>query len=254
MSQTEPNFAATHYAPRADAYVQSAVHAGGADLDEMEALLRARVPACVLDLGCGGGHVSYRAAPYVNRVVACDVTPAMLEAVARTASERGLGNIETRLAAAEALPFEDGLFDAVLCRFTAHHWADVPAGLRAARRVSKTGAFGVFIDTVAPAKPVLDSHLQTMELLRDPSHGRNYSVAEWGAMLAQAGFGLRGVTVRRLRMEFASWVARTATPAVMQQAIRALQQGAPEAVKAYFAIAEDGSFDLEVATMIVDMV
>lgn len=52
----------------------------------MEAVIAGASQARVLDLGCGGGHVSYRAAPHVAEVVACDVTRSMLDAVVRTAS------------------------------------------------------------------------------------------------------------------------------------------------------------------------
>ncbi len=251
---TQREFAASCYGARADAYVQSQVHASGEDLDEMEAVLRGRRASRVLDLGCGGGHVSYRAARYADNVVACDVTPSMLEAVAKTAVEKGLANIETRLAPAEALPFESGSFDAVLCRFTAHHWSDFAAGLREARRVIQPGGWAVFIDTVAPVRRVLDTHLQAMELLRDPSHVRNYAVAEWCAVLAEAGFALQRCTVRRLRMEFETWVKRTNTPLETAQAILRLQQGAPDIVRHYFNIAPDGSFDLETATMVVEAI
>ena len=107
----------------------------------------------VLDLGCGGGHVSYRAAPLVAQVVACDITQSMLDEVARTAAERGLTNVIVRQAAAEKLPFESGSFDVVLCRFTAHHWQAMEAGLREARRVLKNSGRAVFVDTIAPADP-----------------------------------------------------------------------------------------------------
>ena len=79
--------------PRAAAYVASAVHSSGADLDQIEAFVRGRAGARVLDLGCGGGHVSYRVAPHVREVVACDLTPDMLAQVKRPAAERGLANI-----------------------------------------------------------------------------------------------------------------------------------------------------------------
>ncbi len=37
---SQPNFVAAHYSPRARAYVTSAVHSAGADLDQIEAELR----------------------------------------------------------------------------------------------------------------------------------------------------------------------------------------------------------------------
>ena len=236
-----------HYTPRAQDYVTSAVHAGGADLDQIEALVRGRREARVLDLGCGGGHVSYRAAPHVAEVVACDVTAAMLEAVERTAAERGLHNIAVQQSAAERLPFADASFDIVLCRFTTHHWQNMDAGLREARRVLKAGAPALFIDIVAAADPVLDTHLQAVELMRDFSHVRDYSVAEWVAALGRAGFATEGLTMRSLRMDFPTWVARTKTSAQMADAIRAVQKSASADVRAHFAIAEDGSFDIQSA-------
>jgi SAM-dependent methyltransferase len=248
MTQSQQDFTAGHYAPRAENYVTSAVHSAGADLDQVEAALKGRRDARVLDLGCGGGHVSYRAAPHVAEVVACDVTESMLSVVARTAEERGLKNIRTRNAPAERLPFEDGFFDIVLCRFTTHHWQNMEAGLREARRVLKSGAPAWFIDVIAPADPVLDTHLQTIELLRDVSHVRNYSVAEWVAGFQRSGFRLDGLTTRRLRMEFPVWIARTKASALHAEAIQSLQAGASPVVKQHFDIAEDGSFDLESTT------
>lgn len=248
------NFTADHYGVRTEAYVQSQVHAAGEDLDEMEAMLRALKPERVLDLGCGGGHVSYRAAKYARNVFACDITHGMLEAVAKEAATKGLENIETKQAAAEDLPFEAGYFDVALCRFTAHHWSDFLAGLKQARRVIKPGGTALFIDTLAPVQRVLDTHLQAMEVSRDPSHVRNYSVVEWCCALAEAGFSMRNCTVRRLRMEFKSWTQRTRTPEVTVAAIRQLQNSAPESVRDYFKISDDGSFELEVASMQVQAI
>lgn len=248
---SQQNFAAVQYAARALDYVTSVVHSTGADLDQIEAELRGYTAARVLDLGCGGGHVSYRAAPMVAEVVACDVTQSMLDAVAATAAERGLTNIVVRQAAAENLPFEDGYFDIVLCRFTTHHWQNMDAGLREARRVLKPAGRAVFIDATAPADRTLDTHLQAIELLRDVSHVRNYSMAEWVSALSRSGFAIESITTRVLRMEFPVWTARTRTKAAHVEAIRSLQTAAPAIVKQHFVIGEDGSFDLEAATMVV---
>ena len=250
MSTSQHDFAAEQYASRARDYVTSAVHSAGADLDQIEAELRGQGVGRVLDLGCGGGHVSYRVAPHVAEVVACDVTASMLEAVAVEAARRGLPNVTTQQAAAESLLFPDASFDAVLCRFTAHHWQDMEAGLRQARRVLKPAGRAVFIDSVAPANRALDTHLQAVEVFRDASHVRNYTVAEWVCALSRSGFAIEGVTTRVLRMEFPAWTARTRTPAAHAEAIRSLQAGAPEIVREHFAVGADGSFDLDVATVL----
>ncbi|NVN13762.1 class I SAM-dependent methyltransferase, partial [Nguyenibacter vanlangensis] len=83
MTETHQDFTAERYGPRAAEYVASTVHADGADLDQIERSVAGRGLETVLDLGCGGGHVSYRAAPHVGQVTACDITPDMLDAVAR---------------------------------------------------------------------------------------------------------------------------------------------------------------------------
>ena len=200
------------FGDRADAYVASAAHSVGVDLDRIEAVARRVAGGVALDLGCGGGHVAYRVAPHMARVVATDLSPRMLAAVTAEAARRGLGNIETCEAVAEALPFDDQSFDLALCRFSAHHWRDLDAGLAEARRVTKTGGYGVFVDVVAPADPLLDTHLQAVELLRDPSHVRDYRLDEWLAALGRAGFEATGVATHRLPMVFDDWTARMATP------------------------------------------
>ena len=93
---------------------------------------------------------------------------------------------------------------------------------------------------------LFDTHLQAVELLRDPSHGRNYSLAEWTAALAQAGFMVRALRTWQLRMDFPVWIARMRTPDVNVRAIRALQQAASSDVREHFAIEPDGSFMLDI--------
>ena len=245
MTESHHTFVDTLYGPRANEYLTSAVHASGEDLDQIEAAVRGHTTARAIDLGCGGGHVSYRVAAHVAEVIAVDLSPQMLETVSRTATERGLHNITTQRSAAEHLPFPDGHFDLVLSRFSAHHWRDLEAGLRQARRVLAPKGRALFIDSVAPATALLDSHLQTMELLRDPSHVRNFTTPEWIAALARAGFDVVSIKPRRLRIEFASWIARTRTPDRHARAIRSCQESAPAEVRQHFGIEPDGTFLLD---------
>jgi ubiquinone/menaquinone biosynthesis C-methylase UbiE len=247
--KTQQTLVTDQFGPQAKAYVTSAVHAGGADLDQVEALVGRQGKARVLDLGCGGGHVSYRVAPHVHEVVAYDLSTEMLAAVRATATERGLANIATQAGAAEAIPFPAASFDLVLSRYTAHHWHDFVQGLREARRVLKPDGRAVFMDAVTPGAPLLDTFLQSIELLRDPSHVRNYTREEWEQALRAAGFRPGEVTLRRLPLEFAVWVKRMRTPEIHVQAIRSLQARMSSEVTVHFDIQPDGSFTLDTMTI-----
>jgi ubiquinone/menaquinone biosynthesis C-methylase UbiE len=244
MSKDHVTVVSDQFGPRADAYVLSAVHASGADLEMIEAAARRARPGRAIDLGTGGGHVAYRLAPHAAAVTACDLLPDMLAAVARTAESKGIKNIQTVAAAAERLPMPDEEFDFLACRFSAHHWQDWEAGLREARRVLRENAPAIFVDVISPGSPQLDTHLQAVELLRDPSHVRDYSAAEWLESLARSGFAVQATRSWRLRTEFAQWIARMRTPEVLANAIRALQSAAPEEVASHFAIEQDSTFML----------
>jgi SAM-dependent methyltransferase len=248
MSRHHDAIVAQQFSPRAQAYVTSSVHASGPDLDRLEAIARGHPDARALDLGCGGGHAAYRLAAHVRSVVACDLSAAMLAAVDAEATRRGIGNITTVEAAAERLPFVDGEFDMLVCRMSAHHWRDLGGGLREARRVLRTGAAAIVIDVVAPGDRAADTHLQAVELLRDPSHVRDYRLDQWSAALADARFDLRELRTHSLPMVFEDWTARMRTPPAHVEAIRSLQRAASSEVRETFAVQADGSFDIKVAT------
>lgn len=245
--RTQAALVADQFGSRAAAYLTSAVHAKGEDLDQLVRRVEGRKRARVLDLGCGAGHVTFAVAPLVREVVACDLSPEMLTTLAGAAGQRGLENVATRQGAAEDLPFSNGEFDVVLSRYSAHHWRDLGRGLAEARRVLRPGGILAVVDTISPGVPLFDTHLQSVELLRDPSHVRDYACAEWAAALAGAGLLTGAVTIFRVRLDFATWTERMRTPVVQAEAIRALQRAAATEVTARFAIGADGSFALDVA-------
>jgi ubiquinone/menaquinone biosynthesis C-methylase UbiE len=236
---------ANAFGSTAAAYLTSAVHASGADLQDLAHEVATTSGAAVLDLGCGAGHVSFAVAPHARSVTAYDIAEPMLATVAAAATERGLVNIGTRQGPAEKLPFDNTSFDFVLSRMSAHHWHDVPAALQEVRRVLKPNGRVLFVDITGGDHPLLDTHLQAVELLRDGSHIRDYRADEWLTLFEGAGFTARIRSRWRLPLEFGTWVARMRTPPERVAAIRSLWSGAPDEVRQHYAVQADGSFELD---------
>ena len=84
----------------------------------------------VLDVGCGPGTVlGQLARAFDVTAVGVDVSPRMIEVARREVPEAGF-----HVAAAEALPFADATFDAVIMRMVVHH-LDRPRAFPEVRRV-----------------------------------------------------------------------------------------------------------------------
>lgn len=169
----------------------------------------------VLDVACGSGEVTRRAAQLVGpagRVVGLDLSPEML-AVARSVNGRdGGAAIEWREAPADALPFADGSFDVVTCQLGLMFFPDRVAALKEMRRVLAPGgrlalmtwgprekcpgnaamaqAWGEHIGAEQAAK------LQPAHSLSDP--------AEVGRLLQAAGYAQVVVQTQTARARFAS--------------------------------------------------
>jgi ubiquinone/menaquinone biosynthesis C-methylase UbiE len=221
---------------QAQAYLASRVHAEGPDLMHARSLVRhaALGAGHAIDVGCGAGHLSFALAPSLARVVALDPSPNMLATVEKAAAARGLTHIETRQARAESLPFADSSFSLACTRYSAHHWTRLQAALREMRRVLQPQGRLLIIDVLGHEEPLVDTHLQSMELLRDPSHVRNRSASEWQSLLGAAGFTDIEHTEWPLPLEFAPWVERMRTSADRTAMVRKLQEA--------LAIEPDGSF------------
>lgn len=236
---------AQQFGATARAYLESVTHATGEDLEMLGREIAATPRAAVLDLGCGAGHASFAVAPHAASVTAYDLTAQMLAVVRREASTRGIKNISTVQGMAEALSFPDAHFDFVISRYSAHHWHDVPAALREVRRVLKSGGRALMIDTAGGETPLLDTHLQTVEILRDPSHIRNHSAREWLALFHQAGFTASLLQQWQVALEFSSWTERQRTAPERVAAIHAVWNAAPDEVRSFFDVQPDGSFTLQ---------
>jgi ubiquinone/menaquinone biosynthesis C-methylase UbiE len=100
----------------------------------------------VLDIACGTGLVTWRAADLVGpsgRVVATDISQKMVEFTAAEAGRRGYTQVECARMGAEALEFPDGSFDAALCALGLMYVPEVDTALREMHRVLVRGGRAV---------------------------------------------------------------------------------------------------------------
>lgn len=173
------------WSERAQGYVESDAHREGADLDLLVAWAAGARTA--LDVATGGGHVARRLREAGLEVVTSDPAPGMRPDV---------------ICRAESLPFADGAFDVVACRTAAHHFADPGLAVREMARVSNGRV--LLVDTV-----FMGDAVEEAESLRDPSHVRNYTEAEWRAFLDDAGLDAGEVELLAHSFDFAAWLDRT---------------------------------------------
>lgn len=217
-------------------YRTSKVHALGSDLDLMVKSASLAPSTVVLDAGCGAGHAALAFAPHVGLVIASDFTPAMLEQVKVLTQERGVSNVKTQLADVDNLPFSADAFDLIVTRYSAHHWLRPERALAEFQRLLKPSGSLLISDIMAAENYAQDTFLQTIELLRDPSHVRDYRLSEWRFMLAGAGFESEVLQTFDLTLRFNTWTERMATPAQNSQMIRSLFDGAPADIRRGFAL------------------
>jgi SAM-dependent methyltransferase len=173
------------WSARAQAYVESDAHRGGEDLDRLVEWAAGATTA--LDVATGGGHVARRLREAGLEVVTCDPAPGMRPDV---------------ICRAESLPFADGAFDLVACRTAAHHFADLEAATREMARVA--GDRVLIVDTT-----YMGDEVEEAEALRDPSHVRNYTGAEWRSVVEGAGLSVDELAFFAHTFDFAAWLART---------------------------------------------
>ncbi len=185
---------------RAEAYRQSAIHAGGEDLDLVVAWCEPAEGVDVLDVATGGGHVARKLRDAGANVVTVDPAPGMRADV---------------IAPADHLPFADSSFDAVACRLAAHHFPDVLAAVKEMARVARSRV--VICDNT-----FVSESSEEADRVRDPSHVRNYGVAEWRSFFELAGLDNADEALMQRPLEIEPWLARVECTGAEAQRVREL--------------------------------
>lgn len=100
---------------------------------------------CILDVGTGTGFLALLLSEMGHEVTGLDLTEGMLREARNKAQEFRL-SIKFELGDAEALPFDDESFDAVVCRHLLWTLPDPPKALKEWLRVTRRGGRIVAIE------------------------------------------------------------------------------------------------------------
>lgn len=228
-----------HYFSRtAQSYVASFSHRAGYDLQQLIALGEWSSEQSALDIATGGGHTALAVAPHVASVTVTDLTPPMLTQARAFILSQGITNASFVIADAEALPFLDASFDRVTCRIAAHHFPNILQAMREVARVLKSGGIFLLIDCMAPSEPELDTFDNTIEKLRDPSHGRSCTVEEWHSFFQQVGLQVEHTEFFRKTHQFDDWTTRSQMPATEKAALENYMLTSKASIQQFFEVTQ----------------
>ncbi|HEX2432410.1 MAG TPA: class I SAM-dependent methyltransferase [Gaiellaceae bacterium] len=187
-----------NWSERAQFYRESEAHREGEDLDLVVEWSKGAETA--LDVATGGGHVARRLREAGINVVTIDPAPGMRPDV---------------ISRGEDLPFADETYDLVACRVAAHHFDDVEKALAEMARVSRDRV--IVVDNL-----FLDERAEQADRLRDPTHVRNYTEAEWRELFELAGLRIKDIRRLTKEIEVQPWLERAGTPDVDAERVREL--------------------------------
>jgi SAM-dependent methyltransferase len=193
--------------------------------ERIERLVKAINPASdarALEIATGPGHVAMALAERCREVVGVDITDAPLAIAERTRRERGLANVRFQRADADQLPFADGEFEVVLCRFAFHHFEDPAIPLREMTRVCCAGGHVAVEDLAASEIPERAEFHNRFERLRDTSHTRALPMSELLRIFGEQGLETEAVYTGDLVQPLEGWLANSQTPPDRAAEIRAM--------------------------------
>lgn len=140
-----------------------------AALDLLVEAAQPRAGDASLDVACGPGTVATAFAAHVRQAAGLDATEAMLAQARKLAALSAVRNVAWHRGDVYALPFADGTFDIVSCRFAFHHFEEPVRAFGEMVRVCRPGGRIVLCDAVASDDAHKAEAFNRMERHRDPS-------------------------------------------------------------------------------------
>jgi SAM-dependent methyltransferase len=131
------------------------------EYDRFYAWLNLPPDAHILEVASGsGGPAIYLASKFGSRITGVDINEKGIRTARQSAADANLSRVHFQWADADKpLPFDDGIFDAVICADSINHFCDRPGFLQEWHRVLKPGRRIFFTDPVVLTGPVTNIEL-----------------------------------------------------------------------------------------------
>jgi ubiquinone/menaquinone biosynthesis C-methylase UbiE len=173
----------------------------------------------VIDVAAGTGLLALAVSPFVQSVVAVDITQAMLDEGVRSAKAKGIQNAAFRLGNAYDLG-ETAAYDLAMSRIAFHHMDTPELVLGQMIEAVRPGGHVVVFDLLSPDEAELQEPYNRFERLRDDSHTVALTEGAFKSMFEATDL-LDIVLSRRLVVnDLEAWMGMTNTPEANKSIIR----------------------------------
>src|SRR5581483_3039859 len=140
------------------------------------------------------------------------LTEAPLRIAEQSRQERKIANARFQLADADRIPFADGHFDVVVCRFAVHHFDNPSAMIGEMARVCRAGGTVAIQDLISSEHADRAEYYNRFERLRDTSHTRALPLSELARTIASAGLELMRFSSDQFDNPVERWLSVSKTP------------------------------------------
>jgi ubiquinone/menaquinone biosynthesis C-methylase UbiE len=143
----------------------------------------------VLEVACGTGRVTLEISKQANKVYAIDISSQMIDVARKNIKEKEINNIELSVEDAYNLPFDNEMFDTVICINSLHNMIYPENALSEIKRVLKPE--GRFISTVTGiGSRKFKIIMSILKFLTNFPVFHKLNLEEFADMLSKAGFSI----------------------------------------------------------------
>ena len=143
----------------------------------------------VLEVACGTGRVTLEISKQAKKVYAIDISSQMIDVARKNIEEKGINNVELSVEDAYNLPFDNDMFDIVVCINSLHNMIYPEKALSEIKRVLKPeGRFVATVTGIGSRK--FKIMMSIFKFLTNFPVFHKLNLEEFADMLSKAGFSI----------------------------------------------------------------